>query len=389
VSDHAPVRTKLVSIPVGDGKEAAIWRDDEGRTQWTAGVDAWVARFGPPFAPFLVPVLVPVADGTLVAGEMLAGAATVEVAGPAEPRDIVVDGGLYLALVPREASADEVFVLMRDPTGAIVPWPVDKELKRTRLADADARCPACGTSSWDVVERRADAYATRSRLRAVVCHTCGWYDGGWEEVGRRRTPEPDLDDDFSHSPVSEDPTPAEVVKVAAFPVYGVADTRRGRRTLRGYGWDEDRVSSVTVAYERRSAGKKIEIHVTSRRPGQWALPDTDRAKHALRTAIGDDVWREVIKQRRSIEATQLRRQELMRPVVARLEHAPVDRAVIRVGGVPTAFSVIRDHGLAAAAADIDGVNLTVVCRGEAVEEIELTQIPRPDDYFSPEQGRTG
>jgi hypothetical protein len=242
--------------------------------------------------------------------------------------------------------------------------------------------------SWDIVERRADPHASRYRMKAVVCHTCGWYEGGWEATGRRRRSEPDLDEDFPDSPVSPDPTPAEVVNAAPFPVYGVADTRRGRRTLRQFGWEEDRVVSVTVGYKRRSAGKKVEVRVASRGPEQHGLAAADRAKHALRNAIDVELRLEAIDEARSIEACELRWQELRRPVLARLERVPVERALITVGGSPIEFSVVRGDGVAAAATDVDGGSLVIVCRGQAVEEIELTEIFQPDDYFSPERGRT-
>ena len=63
--------------------------------------------------------------------------------------------------------------------------PVEGELRREPIVDADVPCPRCGGREWLLIERRAEPQEPFTRWRALACASCGAADG-WESAGRAR-----------------------------------------------------------------------------------------------------------------------------------------------------------------------------------------------------------
>jgi hypothetical protein len=178
------MREKLASVQIGDGREAAIWREEDGTTGWTAETHGW-ALTGP-----YTPVVLPVPDGTLVAGEMPPGAETVEVHAPVEPRDLVAAGGHYVAVVPIETWPDAISVVARDGTGSIVEPPLPEPPRLGRFQEPE---------------------------------------------------EPD-------EPLPEEATLSDLVRAAPFASYGLA---QAKTESFGYGWGEDGIHRAQLFYDDR------------------------------------------------------------------------------------------------------------------------------------------
>lgn len=344
------MREKLASVAVGDGREAAIWREGDGTVTWTAGRRGWGMRRGEAGAPFVLPV----PGGTLLAGEIPPGAEAIAVRAPVQPRETVVAGGRYLAVLPEKVSGESVTVLARDAAGAIVPWPVVGETRRRVLADADISCPACGGRAWDVVWRPG--------ARTTVCHTCGWSDGGWTDTGPgRATVRVELE--TVEPPLGDDPTVADVVAAAPFPVYGLVEEPADGFS---FGWlDDGQVTSVGLRYE--SAG--VELRTTTGSPSDGPV---ERARNALRNAV--ELEARDRDETLSVQARALRHSVQTRAIRARLGATPLDRVTISVDGRPTDFERHRDGSIEAAAAELDGVTVVIVSRKRPLAELALKRL---------------
>lgn len=368
-------RTKLASVSVGNGREAAIWRDEFGRTDWSPGVS--VAALRPP--PMAQPWVVPVPDGTLAAGDLLPDAQRVEVRGPCTPRDVVVAGRQFLAVFPCGASQGEVFVLCRDRAGEIVPWREPGELQRRRIADARASCPACDGRDWDIVEHRAQRQDSHARRRAVVCATCGYSAGGEEAVGqRRRRGRLEADPFVAAVGLGEHMSVAQLVQAATFPIYGLTAPAAGRAALHSHASEGKRLLKVTVSYQRRRRGEHFNVQLTTRVSARGESEKAPDPRAALQDAVRGELWKaaEAAGGKLSFEAARLRRDEFMRPIAARIRRTPAQPVDIRVDGEPRefAYAIDRETGWWAAEAKLREQTVTVVARGLKPSDAQLGQI---------------
>jgi hypothetical protein len=335
------VNETLAALEVGDGQRATIWRAADGTTGWSAGASGWftvVSGEGDP------PVM-SVPGGTLVVGELPPGAASVDLRADKPIDEIVLADGRFLALIRGGAEHGEVHAVYRDDDGAIVPFQRgNKELKRTSIEHPTA-CPACGGSTWDQVEWRADPDVPFTRERGIVCTTCGRPDDdeSYEFVGRRRRPR-NGDDPFAwESPLPEEPTIADVANAAEFTVVSVPGAVLCRSSTY-----PDRVVEATVM--ARDDDREIEVTTA-------ALDDPERPRDHL---------------------VEWARQNF---ALSRGEGAPaaassVEEVSISVDGHPTAFTYADDGHSWSADAAVNDTSVVVVARGIPAADVELTSVAR-------------
>jgi hypothetical protein len=382
-------RTRLAAVPVGDGHEAVIWRyDDDGTTDVSPGAPGiYSTLHWQPRDPS-IPDVHPVPDGVIVTGELIPGAEAVEVRGPVEPRDVVTAGGHYLAMLPFAATEQEVLVAFRDAAGRVIRHDEPGELERGRIEDADAPCGACGGREWDYVEHRSGPGSSHTRVRTVVCATCGHRVGGHQLVGRRRRSAEHDAFDYD-SPFPEDAAPAEIVDGMPFAVYGVANAG-GTRRLRSHGSEGDRPRDCSLSYRRRAGGKKTSVVVESGPEVHRGVDDEYRARSALQSAIASRDWSDTVDLGGSFDAMTVRVNARRRDASGRAARAPARACTIAVDGEPRQFTRVDDAetGFWAATTTLDGRELTVTAVGIAPDELELARVTDAAAYLGPNARRT-
>jgi hypothetical protein len=289
------------------------------------------------------------------------GGVSVEVRGGEPPTETVVAGGRFLALLPSKHRHGQVFVLFRDQSGELVAPERGKELKREAL-DADVACPACDGRSWDRVDWRGPADEGGGRRRAVVCRTCGHAPIGVGIVERRRADEPSYEED--PSPLSDEPTAAEIAKVAPFPVY-VASS--GRPALSRTSWTAGVLLSVALA--TRLAEGSLEVTSAGRR-----VPPEDAARGQLSLYLKQD-----LPTPRDLDAdvTQLKRAEMGRRLTSGVTDAPVESITLQLDGESIEASLVEHEGAWAASTG----TVTVKGRNVAPAEVALRRL-RADDELA-------
>ncbi|MEA2484777.1 MAG: hypothetical protein QOC55_2724 [Thermoleophilaceae bacterium] len=344
----------LAKIDVGEGREAAIFERDDGTTYWSPGFDMWLmTEPQPSFAA--------VPAGTLVAGEIPPGGVSVEVRGGEPSTETVVAGGRFLALLPGDRGHGQVFVLFRDENGELVAPERGKELKREAL-EADVACPACGGRGWDRVDWRVPPDEGGGRKRAVVCRACGHAPLGVGIVERRRADEPAYEED--PSPLSDEPTAAEIVRVAPFPVY-VASA--GRPALSQTSWSAGEVLAVVLA--TGVAGASVEVTSAGRR-----VPPEDAARGQLSSFLRQDL---PIPQDLDPDVRQLKRAEMVRRLTSGVTDAPVETIALELEGEAVEVSLVEHGGAWAASTG----TVTVKGRNVAPAEVALRRL-RPGDELA-------
>jgi hypothetical protein len=242
-----------------------------------------------------------------------------------------------------------------------------EELKRTPL-DVKVACPDCGSETWDRVEWRAEPDEPTYRIRGVVCRSCGHLDFAYP-AGRLRRPEPPVDDD--PSPLSDDPSAAEILKAASFPIYMPAEPRLSLCSLGATGWGSDsgRLEGVVLRAGDRERSLGVGSY-TDRLP----LTATDRARShllgELRSALPDVYDRDH-------DVATLKRHAALRPLHAAVESAPAVPVDIPVDGDPVEFVLVEHGGRWAANAP----GIIVTGRNLTPGEVAL-RLLRPDDELA-------
>jgi hypothetical protein len=251
--------SKLASIPIGEGREAAIWRDQDGTVRWSTGGAVAGAQGSDPFLAWAP-------NGTLACCHVPVGACEVEIRAPVDPLELVVAGGAYVALLPARLDTRNVFAVFRDDNGAIVPVrPVDAEvLARHLISDTDTVCPACGECDWEAIQIRASPDRDFTREEIVVCRVCGRQEGGRRSAGRRRDRPERATRPHAHPPgLSDDPKPAEVVAATAFDVYALDTAIGGRGQPGGWSWGDQAINEVSIEHTIAAGGLRTTVEVTS------------------------------------------------------------------------------------------------------------------------------
>lgn len=246
--------------------------------------------------------------------------------------------------------------------------PVEGELLREPIPDADVPCPACGGRAWLRIERRSEPEELYTRLKTVACATCGLSSGGWESTGRRRPGHPEDEPWTEQRPdaLPEDPTVGDVVRMAPFVVLSPGPKPR----LRSYGWrGEDAVMNTAEVEE---GGVSVSSEVLDPVVASFFDP----IPHARRRlALDMRTWGASDHLGLSAEALELADAHSERQVEEAIA-AVAPRAIeVPVDGEPTTFLVIAFGGRWIAVARIDDRSVTVAGSDEvAVEDVVLRSL---------------
>lgn len=384
----------LGRLSVGGGEEAVILADAAGvvrfgtrpartsRTQASAGNRLTVRTETRPWVTY-------VPDGSLFSGSMPAGSTQIDVRAPIEPKELVVAGGAYLALLPGHVLQKDAYVVFRDDDGRIVPWPLKHELKREPVTDTDIPCPACQEVAWDAVEIRTAATADRYRQRGLVCGACGLHWGGWTDAGRRRSgvrehqrnPDP-------FAEINGRELDVKVVSSAHFPVYamapGLAEPPHVAQWGGAHGPD---ITSVAISHVVPVGGRRVEVQVSSTAPS-----DNGDAEDEARVvgAVAGKLWTDLFEHDATLrslssQARSLRLEQLRIDAQERAGQARRQEIEIPVDGEGIVFSVARERsGRWCAIATINAARVSVTSDGYEPNEVQLVTITDPTEYFPAE-----
>lgn len=244
--------------------------------------------------------------------------------------------------------------------------PVEGELRREPVSDADAPCPRCGQRSWLLIEKRADPEAARTRWRAAACASCGAADG-WEAAGRLRAGRRDNDDVEWESPFEDVPTVAELLEKAEFAVACPSGAAR----VVAYGWEDEAINQVSLAGD--------DLHVTTRLRQATGWPDplvvvgsarlAVNARQALISGLRDRD--RFVAQPRSRAAEEVAYQAWHREIVAIGEAAPVDELRWCIGETRVTFLVAASRGCWGAATEVPPREITIRGSGEPPDDLQL------------------
>ena len=349
----------LAKLDVGEGREAAILERDDGTTCWTADLSSSESS--------VEGTLIHVPAGTLVAGEVPPATETVQVS---DATQTVVAGGRFLALILDERHDVWVtYVGTHNP-----PVPPEDELKRTPL-DVEARCPNCEGLAWDRVEWRAPPDGPRARMRALVCRACGYYENP-DLLGRRRRPEADDEPDYEMdpSPLPEEPTAADLLRLAPFPLYALATPRGRRPRLTQHSYRPGLTTSIVLEFGSTS----VEVMLASEHPGYAPLR---RARDKLMSELRSDLLDKLAARSRALDhdVFSLKLREAERPLQRAVDSAPPRTVSLPVEDDPVEFTLVEHGGAWAAGAEIDDHYLTITGRRVAPEKIALRRLTPEDE----------
>lgn len=245
--------------------------------------------------------------------------------------------------------------------------PVEGEVRRESIPDADAPCPRCGERSWLLIEKRAEPEAARTRWRAIACASCGAAEG-WEEAGRLRPGRRDDRDVDWKSPFGDDgPTLAELVQRAGFAVISPSDTPR----VASYGWDNMTIDSVSLAGAGVHVTTQLRLASSGRDP-RAPLVRAELVAHAQRELFAELLHRNrFASQGRSRAAEDLAIQAWHRELLAVADGAPVVERTWSVDGIQVTFVVAAADDCWGAAADLAPRKVTLRGKGEPPNGLSL------------------
>ena len=239
--------------------------------------------------------------------------------------------------------------------------PVDGELRREPIADADAPCPRCGGRAWLLIERRAEPERPFTRWRALACAGCGaaegWGSAGRARPGRAAPPPRNPRDELRALGLPEHPTVEDVCRAAPFPVFAPA---AGTAKLLGTAYGAGVITEVTVA----ARGVEVSSRPVERSDPEW------RARDRLEGLLEDKQTAP-----RSDAAWELHAADASRRARARAARPPAREAMIDVDGVPVAFVLVEDGGSWAAAADVAEHRVTISARRARIAGVALRTLP--------------
>jgi nucleotide-binding universal stress UspA family protein len=241
--------------------------------------------------------------------------------------------------------------------------PVEGELKREPIPDADAECPHCGGRDWLLIEKRAEPEEPFTRWQALACASCGRADG-WGSGGRARPGRGDGDMVPEAEPVPGLPglpgKPAlhDVARAAPFDVVAAGE----HSVLRGYSSAQGRLTGVTVLDGGIAVTTQIRLPIEPFTPDQLA-------RQALESELRDP--RTHHRRERSGAAEELAFAEAVRRAEAQGAAAEAREVTFECDGRPRTFSLVDAAGRWAAAAFVDGASVTVQGAGAPPAELSL------------------
>jgi hypothetical protein len=252
--------------------------------------------------------------------------------------------------------------------------PVEGELRREPVVDADVPCPRCGGREWLVVERRAEAHLPFTRWRALACAKCGAADG-WEPAGRARPGRAGGRPDGWVEEVPgmpEHPTVDDVCRIAPFRILAPGPAPK----LLSHSEFAGKLTGVTVASRGVEVTTEIRSQVLYSLPVE--IPPELRARNRLESLI--DNWHAILQDPRSDPARELHVAAAKRQAQARADAAPAREAIIEVDGAPVSFALVEYERSWAAVADIGDESITIASRRAPATRVALSAVfcDRPD-----------
>jgi hypothetical protein len=250
--------------------------------------------------------------------------------------------------------------------------PVEGELRRVPIADADVPCPRCGKRAWLLIERRAEPEEPFTRWRALACASCGAAEG-WVSAGRARpgraADERDEWDEEGVPGMPEDPTLLDVARLAPFRVLAPSPSPE----LRQYSAVAGRLTGATVAADG------VEVTTEIRHRILYSLPFEPEAERRARDRLQNllDDWNAALREPRSEPARDLHIADAHRRAEARAATATARDAMIDVDGVAVRFALVERQRCWAAVADIGNESVTIAAREVPSTRVAL-QAVSPD-----------
>jgi hypothetical protein len=247
--------------------------------------------------------------------------------------------------------------------------PVEGELRREPVVDADVPCPRCGGREWLVVERRAEPDRPFTRWRALACSTCGAADG-WASAGRARpgtTARQRKERDEGRVPgMPEHPTIEDVCRLAPFRILAPTTTPK----LRSYSEFAGKLTGVTVASRGVEVATEIRSMVLYSLPVD--IPAELRARDRLQRLIDDS--HAVLREPRSEPAREIHLAAAHRRAAARAAAARTREAMIDVDGASVPFALVEHERSWAAAADIGDESVTIAAARVPAARVALRAV---------------
>ena len=245
--------------------------------------------------------------------------------------------------------------------------PVEGELKRERIPDADAKCPHCGNREWLLIEKRAEPEEPFTRWRALACSQCELSDG-WRAGGRRRPgrKEDDWAGGHDHRPdaLPEHPTAHDVARIAPFAVFAPSDSP----TLRSTSYMRGQLIGVTVADGGLEVTTEVRQQILHSLPFESGTPER-RARQQLRQLLTDRAA--IMRRQLSKPAEELAFAEHARDTTAEAEAADASEMTVEIDSAPHMFSVVEAAAHWAAAAHMGEETVTVSGQGAAPGQLAL------------------
>jgi hypothetical protein len=251
--------------------------------------------------------------------------------------------------------------------------PVEGELRRERIADADAPCPRCGAREWLLIERRAEPDEPFTRWRALACASCGAADG-WESAGRTRrgrTAERWEDWDAETVPrMPDEPTAADVCRLASFRVLSPS----GSPELRKFSYRARKLTGVTLAAGPVEVTTEIAMRLLYSVPTGLEPPPERRARDRLAQLVHEGH----LAQRAAGggPARALASAAAWRQASLLADDAEARATTIDVDGAPVEFTLVEHESRWAAVADLDDESVTFTGRDVPAGEAALQTVSR-------------
>jgi hypothetical protein len=251
--------------------------------------------------------------------------------------------------------------------------PVEGELRREPIADADVACPRCGAREWLLIERRAGPDEPFTRWRALACANCGAADG-WESTGRTRPGRAAVRwgewDEETIPGLPDAPTVDDVCRLAPFRILSPKPSAE----LRSYSHMAGRLTGVTLAYGRVEVTTEVRPRILYSLPAHVEPQPERRARDRLERLV--DNWRAALREPRSEPARALHVAAAGRHAKARAAATQAREAMIDVDGAPVPFTLVEHEGCWAAVADLDDTSVTIAAPDVPATEVALQTVLR-------------
>jgi hypothetical protein len=251
--------------------------------------------------------------------------------------------------------------------------PVEGELRRERIADADVACPRCGAREWLLIERRAEPDKPFTRWRALACANCGAADG-WESAGRTRPGRAaDRGGEWDEEVIPEmpdEPTVDDVCRLAPFRVLSPSPSAE----LRSYSHMAARLTGVTLSYGGVEVTTEIRSRILYSLPAHVEPQPERRARDRLEQLVNDR--HAALREPRSEPAQALHIAAAWRQAEERVAAGQAQDAMIDVDGAPVPFTLVEHERCWAAVADVDDRCVTIAARDVPATEVALHTVVR-------------